>query len=182
MKNTFNKIGLVVGLAVALTTSAFATLTTSAIGGNDSASLQMFGVTNTLSPATVYGSGATGYGGYVDVSQFDSVTLFLVTTNASAAPSTNTFTIKRALDNSGLTTETATYATFTVAIPATSYMVWQTNLLVADIAGQGYLTLGSLTNSSIAGTNGSGGYAAAGTTNNFPLQIGVMEKIKHALR
>ena len=181
MKNTFKKIGLVVGLCAAVATSSFAMLTTSPVGGNDSASIQLFGVTNTLVPA-VNITATNGLGGYVDISQFTEATLFLVATNATAAPATNTFTLKRALDNSGLTTENTAYATYTVPIPATSYVVWQTNLIVNDIAGQGYLTLGSLTNTSTAGTNGAGGSAAYGFTNNFPLQIGVMYKVKHALR
>ena len=181
MKNSFNKIGLVVGLCATLCVTANATLTTLPIGGNDNATLQQFNVTNTL----IAGANITptnGLGGYVDISAFNEVTLFMVCTNASTTVSTNKFSLNRALDNSGLTTETTPYATFTVPIPAQSYMVWQTNLVAPDVAGQGFLTLSALTNTAPSGTNGSGGLAVYGTTNNFPLQIGVMYKIKHSLR
>jgi hypothetical protein len=186
MKNTFKQIGLAVGLLTVFAVSAFATITTLPIGGNDNASIQQFGVTNTVVPGTVYyatnsGNG-NGAGGYIDVSEFDAATLFFVATNATANPATNKFSLYRALDNSGLTTETTAYATYTVPIAAGTYEVWQTNLIVNDIGGQGFLTLGtSLTNSSPTGTNGAGG-AGYGFTNNFPTQIGVMFKIKHALR
>ena len=183
MKNTFKKIGLVAGLCALLAVSANATLTTSPIGGNDSASIQLFGVTNTLMQA-VNITTTNGLGGFVDISQFNEVTLFYVTTNASSVASTNKFSVSRALDNSGLTTETTPYISATVITPSGTYEVWQTNLCATDIAGQGYLTLTTLTNlgaSASGGTNGSGG-AGYSWTNNFPLQIGVVYKIKHALR
>lgn len=163
-----------VGMLALLAITASATLTTLPIGGNDSATLQTWAF-----PQTVYTNmPSTNAPNGIDISQFNEVTVYVCTTNASALAATNTLTVYRALDNSGLTTETTSYFSKVLTIPANSYYVWQTNLVAADIAGQGFL-FANLT--STASTNGAGG-AGYTFTNTFPFQAGVMEKIKHSLR
>lgn len=187
IKNKIAALLLTVSFGALVAFEAHATLTTLPIGGNDNASIQLFPVTNTLPPAVngLLVNGVTNTMMFVDISQFNELTLFFTTTNGSLGNSTNVFTIARSLDGSVLGTETTPYRTFTVVTLAGTYTQFQTNLISADIAGQGYLALTSLTNASataLAGTNGAGGAGYAWTNAACGMQIGVMYKIKHALR
>lgn len=174
------KLNKIITLAAILTVSSIAqaTITTGVpFGGNDNGNIQMFsGLTN-----TVVGGAPLLTSAPLDVSQFDSVTLFLNTTNWGVA-STNILKLYRNIDGTLTTTETTAYATYNVVLAAGSITMWQTNLYGNDIVGQGYLVL-SLTNNATGATttNGSGG-AGFTFTNAIPSQIGIATKIKHALR
>lgn len=222
MKTLFKKLTFGVGLLLAVSTvSLLAQITVipSPFGGNDVGSFQSFGVINTVVGGTAYlRTGAAYYtnssviigytnvtttgplGGMVDVSAFEDATIVATVTNFYPTIATNMFTVLKGYGAGPITSfeTTPSLPTYTVVVPANSYVCWMTNLTASDLAGVGYLEIGSLTNISVSATNG---YYAVGATNvlglstnslgvvtgttnitGYAFQIGVATKVLHSLR
>ena len=182
MKTIKNIIGLaVVTGIVALASVSLASITTGVpFGGNDNGNVSTWAFPQTI----IGGMSSSNAPSPIDVSEFDTCTVFVATTNAYANPCTNTLTLYRGLDATASTEETVAYKVIQVPCPAASYTLFQTNINVPDLAGEGYLwaALAPNANSVSATTNGSGNGYAGITNNTFPFQAGVTTKIKHAPR
>ena len=195
-----SKVALVVvGVMTFVTAQAQITIIPSPYGGNDNGSFQSFGFTNTTQSG-VYYNRTNGLGSFADVSAFEYATLVFSATNSYSTPVTNQFTILKGFGNGPVTSfeTTATLPTYTVVVPGNSFVLWTTNLTFNDIAGIGFLEVGSYTNTAPNSTNG---YYALGWTNIFglstnslgivtgttnivgyPVTFGVATKVLHSLR
>ena len=176
MKTSFKYI---IGLAVVAALVALASVYTSnaaistgvPFGANDSGAVQLWAF-----PATfIGGASATNAPNPLDISQIQQCTVFFETTNAYATAQTNTLTLYRAVDNSGLTEETTAYKSIPI-VCAAGWTHFETNLVYSDIAGQGFLyaSLSVMTNATT--TNGAGGAGYTYTNAAFSLQAGISQK------
>jgi hypothetical protein len=171
---------LVALAGIFLNVKSSATITTGVpFGGNDNGAIQTWAFPQTI----IGGMSLSNAPSPIDVSQFDTCTVFMATTNAYANACTNTLTLYRSIDATALTEETVAYKVIQIPCPAAAYTLFQTNINVPDIAGVGFLWATLAPNADSASTTNGTGVGYAGITNAaFPFQVGVATKIKHALR